>query len=253
MVRKNACAAKCANGKRCKNIAKQGELYCSTHLSKYKEHEVEAQIETEAEAEPQHPEMERAEPKMPEVDTEELKRAAEVPLTEPEPTKQPDAPPKRKVRVKRVQLSEPDRVDDDEPPKGEETIEQLRTKLQFLTTVNVELIRMLKDLNSKSGMQNNKSNKSRPLTPQLLEQTAKWLYYRVTKDDAMLINNLKTHLKERDIDPKLLEVKIPYQYVKKGTDLMFSQLSETERSMWHDKAALKLINKGAAVKGFSNT
>ena len=273
------CAAKTAStGKKCSKNALEGEIYCKIHLKKHNsEEEVQKAAEVELpddeeEEEPEHvpepvPEPVPKEPvvnhkatKEPVVPKERVPNATKEPKDPQEPAQRP-----QKIHVKRNKrpkrpITPTEDVDDgaegDEGAyaKAEESIHDLRAQVNFLTKMNTELIRLIKDLNALrafSGLDKKKKVTRQSLTPEALDKTARWLFYKMKKDDTDIMKNIRAHMKQVNFDPTLREAKIPYQYVKLGTDHIFNNtLSEMERAEWMDKAALKLITKGVATKGF---
>lgn len=251
------CAAKAAStGKKCSKNAAEGEIYCKIHLKKQNSDEVEKAAEVEL------PEDDVEEPERVPKESEQVPKEPEPVPKEPvanhKATKEPTERPK-KIHVKRNKRPKrpvsPTGSDEDGEGDTEESIHDLRAQVNFLTKMNTDLIRLIKDLNAMRGVSglNDKKKQAtrRSLTPETLEKTARWLFYKLKKDDTNIMATIKAHMKQVNLDPALQAANIPYQYVKLGTDHLFNTLPEMERAEWMDKAALKLITKGVPTKGFN--
>jgi len=239
------CAAKTSStGKKCSKNAKEGEIYCNIHLKKQNSEEVlkAADVELPEEPVPKEPEPVPKEPSEPKTKPTERSERSERP---------------KKIHVKRANKRPKRPVSptdfDDDGESEVESVHDLRAQVNFLTKVNTELIRLIKDLNALravSGLDKKKQITRRSLTPEVLDKTARWLFYKLKKDDTNIMKSIRAHMRHVNLDPALQAANIPYQYVKLGTDHLFNTLSEMERAEWIDKAALKLITKGVATKGF---
>jgi hypothetical protein len=236
------CAAKSSRtGLKCKHQAKDGEIYCTTHLkgdtgSQLTEGNTTNNTKSNKsgggdESNDTNSHINSARLAEQEGEVEDINFMLRAPDANMDIENAPELKKRKTIKINRKRDDDIGVLKNRNLNESEE-LEYLRNENKILFDMVKSLTKHIRNLKVVQSVVTGKKPRKRSVTDKMILKEAKWMFYNDHKEDA----DIQTEIKTRIASSGLPSSVAPWQFVKFGTDVKFDRLSQDEKNMVMEKA-----------------